>query len=321
MGAMARAGTHRCATRRVPNILARGARLLLGLSFAVPGTLAYGATYLLPAGSDVVGRMQQVATRAEDTLSDVARRFGVGWEAIKLANPGIDPWLPGEGTPVLIPAEHVLPAAPREGLVLNLPEMRIYYYPRPRPGEPPVVMTFPVSIGRMDWSTPLGRTRIVAKVRNPVWRPPLSIRVEHAEEGDALPAVVEAGPDNPLGQYALRLAIPGYLIHGTSRPYGIGMRVTHGCVRLYPEDIERLFQLVSKGTPVRIIDQPHKAGWREGMLYLESHPPLDDRPVRNLTPAVRVVVAATPRRAIRIDWVAVEQVAREMRGLPTRISR
>jgi L,D-transpeptidase ErfK/SrfK len=298
-----------------------GTRLLIGVALVCPVTMAYATTYLLPAGSEVVGRAQQVATREEDTLSDVARRFGVGWEAIKLANPRIDPWLPGAGTRVAVPTEHVLPDAPREGLVLNLPEMRIYYYPPARPGEPPAVMTYPVSVGRVDWSTPLGLTRVATKVRNPAWYPPAAIRAEHAENGDELPEIVAAGPDNPLGEYALRLNIPGYLIHGTNKPYGIGMRVTHGCVRLYPEDIERLFQMVPKGAPVRILDQPHKAGWRDGALYLESHPPLDGQPARNLTPAVRAVVAATGKRAVRIDWDAVEQAARETRGLPVRVSR
>jgi L,D-transpeptidase ErfK/SrfK len=301
--------------------IARGARLLIAVGFACPVALAHATTYLLPSGSDVVGRAQQVTTREEDTLSDIARRFGVGWETLKLANPGVDPWLPGAGTPVAIPTEHVLPNAPREGLVLNLPEMRIYYYPPAGPGEAPAVMTYPVSVGRMDWSTPLGLTRVAAKVRNPSWHPPASIRAEHAEDGDALPEIVGAGPDNPLGAYALRLGIPGYLIHGTNKPYGIGMRVTHGCVRLYPEDIERLFRLVPKGAPVRIVDQSHKAGWRDGALYLESHPPLDGRPARSLTPAVRAVVAATGKRAVRIDWDAVERAARETRGLPVRVSR
>jgi L,D-transpeptidase ErfK/SrfK len=297
------------------------ARLLFGLFLALPVTQAYAATYLLLPGSDVVGRLQQVTTREEDTLSDVARRFGVGWEALKRANPNVDPWLPGVGTRVVVPTQHVLPDVRREGLVLNLPEMRIYYYPRPRPGRPLTVMTYPVSIGRIDWSTPLGLTRVTAKLRNPVWYPPESIRAEHAEYGDELPKIVSAEPDNPLGKYALQLAIPGYLIHGTNKPFGIGMRVTHGCVRLYPEDIEALFRLIPIGTPVRIIDQPHKVGWRDNTLYLESHLPLDEQPANSITPAVRAVVVATANHIPRIDWDAVEKIGRETRGLPLRVSR
>jgi L,D-transpeptidase ErfK/SrfK len=320
MGPLKHLATSRCLSNHVTHAIVWSARLLVGLFLALSVTQAYAATYLLPSGSDVVGRLLQVTTREEDTLSDVARRFGVGWEALKRANPGVDPWLPGAGTRVIVPTQHVLPNARREGLVLNLPEMRIYYYPRPKPGTPPAVMTYPVSIGRMDWSTPLGLTRVTAKIRNPVWYPPASIRAEHAEYGDELPKIVDADPDNPLGEYALRLAIPGYLIHGTNKPYGIGMRVTHGCVRLYPEDIEALFRLIPKGTPVRIIDQPHKAGWRDGALYLESHPPLDEQPARSLTPAVRAVVVATTSRMARIDWDAVEKGGRETRGLPLRVS-
>jgi lipoprotein-anchoring transpeptidase ErfK/SrfK len=173
-----------------------------------------------------------------------------------------------EGTRVILPTQHILPDTPREGLVLNLPEMRLYYYPKPSTGKPRTVVTFPVSIGRMDWATPLGLTRVTAKVINPVWYPPASIRAEHEQEGQALPPEVAAGPDNPLGQYALQLGRPGYLIHGTDRPYGIGMRATHGCIRLYPEDIQRLFEEVPVGTPVRIVNQPYKAGWYRGVLYL-----------------------------------------------------
>ena len=308
------------ATVITPTHSPAAARLLVTLSLACCVTFAHAATYIVPTGSDVIGRARQVVTGAEDTLSDVARRYGVGWEAIKLANPAIDPWLPGAGTTVTVPTEFILPNAPRAGLVLNLPEMRLYYYPRVRAGEPPIVTTYPVSIGRMDWATPLGLTQVIAKVRDPVWRPPASIRAEHAVDGEPLPAVVAAGPDNPLGQLALRLGIPGYLIHGTNKPYGIGMRVTHGCVRLYPEDIERLFRYVPQGTAVRIVDQRHKVGWRNGVLYLESHPPLDEQSARTLTPAVRAVVAATANHSAQIDWDTVERAASEMRGIPVRIS-
>jgi L,D-transpeptidase ErfK/SrfK len=306
---------------QLPHGLGRAAPLVAAVALASFATVAQASTYPLSPESGVVGVLQSVATGAEDTLSDVARHFGVGWTEITRANPGVDPWLPGAGARVTVPTEHVLPHAPHDGLVLNLPEMRLYYFPHPQAGYPPVVMTYPVSIGRMDWSTPLGFTRVVAKERNPVWRPPASIRAEHAADGDDLPAVVAAGPDNPLGQFALRLAMPGYLIHGTNKPYGVGMRVSHGCVRLYPEDIEQLFQQVPVGTPVRIINQPYKAGWRNGALFLESHQPLDGQPVRNFTPAVRVVVAATLNRPVRIDWDVVERVASEARGIPIRISR
>jgi L,D-transpeptidase ErfK/SrfK len=225
--------------------------------------------YLLPPpGEAVVGELRHVPTRHEETLLDVARQYHVGFRELRIANPGVDPWLPGEGTQVILPTRYVLPDAPRKGIVVNIPEMRLYYYPEPRRGEPAKVITYPISVGRRDWNTPLGVTRIVRKVKNPSWRPPKSIREEHAARGEPLPAVVPPGPDNPLGDYALRLGLPGYLIHGTNKPDGIGMQVTHGCIRMFPEDIESLYRQVGVNTPVRLVDQPFKAGWRAGELYL-----------------------------------------------------
>ena len=303
-------------SRSVPRLL------LLASMLAWPAAKSLWAdTYVLRPETNVVGDVGQVKTRHEDTLVDIARLHGVGYEEIKLANPGVDPWLPGVARWVTVPRKYVLPAAPHEGIVLNLPEMRLYYYPPPVKGGRPLVMTYPVSIGSMDWSTPKGLTRVAAKVLNPNWRPPASVRAEYAAEGSPLPVAVPPGPDNALGKYALRLAVPGYLIHGTNQPFGIGMRVTHGCVRLYPEDIETLFREVPKGTPVRIIDQPYKAGWRDGVLYLESHPPLDGQPVRNFTPAVRTVVRALRGRSVQIDWERVQRVAEDARGIPAPISR
>ena len=278
---------------------------------------------LPPAGESVIGEIHVLETVTADTLSDIARAHHVGYDQIRLANPAVDPWLPGEGTRVIVPTQHVLPDAPRAGLVLNLPEMRIYYFPPAKRGQPVTGLTFPVSIGRLDWRTPLGLTRVAAKVTNPEWRPPASIKAEHADEGDTLPDVFPPGPDNPLGQYALRLAREGYLIHGTNRPYGIGMRVTHGCIRLYPEDIEQLFREVPVNAPVRIVDQPNKVGWRDGVLHLESHPPLEENRARDgnrLTPAVQAVIAATRARPARVNWDEVVRVATEAQGLPVAIS-
>lgn len=212
-------------------------------------------------GGGIFGNVEQVRTRYEDTLIEIARRYSLGYEELTRVNPGVDPWLPGEGTEVLIPGQRVLPPGPRQGIVVNLPEHRLYYYPKPRKGESASVMTFPVSVGKMDWRTPMGVTRIADKRKNPAWYPPESVRKEHAARGEPpLPKVVKAGPDNPLGAYAMRLAIPGgsYLIHGTNNPDAVGMAVTHGCLRMYPEDVERLFQAVSVGTPVTLIDEPIK---------------------------------------------------------------
>jgi L,D-transpeptidase ErfK/SrfK len=295
----------------------------------VAGSLWAGAhavcaqTFALPSKDDaVIGWMETVTARYEDTLPDIARSHQVGYEEIIAANPGVDPWLPGEGTRIVLPTRHVLPDAPRTGLVLNLPEFRVYYYQAPQPGKRGQVSTYPVSIGDVDWRTPLGATRVVAKVKNPSWYPPASIRTEHARNGEVLPAVIPPGADNPLGEFALRLAVPGYLIHGTNKPYGIGMRVTHGCVRLYPDHMARLYRELPVGTPVHIVDQPVKAGWHDGVLYLEVHLPLAESASRSdLTAAMRAVIAATGRREARVDWAALTRAVQERRGVPVAILR
>jgi L,D-transpeptidase ErfK/SrfK len=304
----------------------RGHRVHGALAGLLAGLMVSGVaaqTFPLPAaGEDIIGQIKIVGARYEDTLSDIARTNHVGYEEIVRANPRVDPWLPGKGTRVIVPAQYILPDAPRQGLVLNLPEMRIYYYPPPVPGQAAVVATFPVSIGRMDWSTPLGLTRVTAKLESPAWYPPASIRTGREAEGRELPHEIPPGPDNPLGAYALQLAVPGYLIHGTNRPYGIGMRVTHGCIRMYPEDIQRLYDEVPVGTPVRIVNQPYKAGWLRGVLYLETHPPLEEyaADMRNLTPAVNAVVNATRTRSARVVWGRATRHAGEARGIPLAIS-
>ena len=234
--------------------------------------------YPLPKNDDpVVGGDQSVVTVYEDTLYDLARKFSLGSEELIRVNPGVDPWLPGAGTTLVIPNTHILPPGPHEGIVVNLPEHRLYYYPKPKRGEMPQVITYPVSIGKMDWRTPLGLTHVIQKIKNPVWYPPESVRKEHAAAGDPLPPTVPSGPDNPLGLFAMRLAAGNgtYLIHGTNNPLAVGLAVTHGCIRMYPDDVEALFPLVPVGTPVRLINEPLKVAWVDGELLLEAHPPVD----------------------------------------------
>jgi L,D-transpeptidase ErfK/SrfK len=296
--------------------------MLVGaLAFAMPGTRANAESFPLPVpGSDVIGELRTAETGQRDTLLDLARANGLGYEEIANANPGVDLWLPGIGTTIVLPKRRLLPQAPRKGIVINLPEHRLYWFPPAQAGEQRVVWTFPVSIGKMDWHTPLGTTRIVSKIKDPTWTPPPSVREEHARRGDLLPAIVPAGPDNPLGRFALRLGIPGgaYLIHGTNRPAGVGMQVTHGCMRLYPEDIERLFQMVPVNTPVLIVNQPYKWGWHDGELLIEVHPPLQEDAVEppTLTDLTRLIVEATSAEPLAIDWGAAEQAWRQARGVP-----
>ncbi|MEL6868775.1 MAG: L,D-transpeptidase family protein [Pseudomonadota bacterium] len=248
--------------------------LNLGIFVALSTSLRAEVFPLPPADVDVIGAVTTVRATAADTFVDIARRHGLGYNDMVRANPDVDPWLPGEGTQIMLPTQFVLPDAPRRGVVLNLPEYRLYYFLPAKGKAPARVMTFPISIGRMDWETPLGKTRVVAKSERPSWYPPESIRKEHAEAGDPLPRVVPPGPDNPLGDYALRLGLPGYLIHGTNRPAGVGMRVTHGCIRMFPEDIAVFFASLPVGTPVRIVNQPVKLGWLNDALYVEAHVPL-----------------------------------------------
>ncbi len=241
---------------------------------------AFCASYPLPSNPDdsLIGDpdKQVIATATkDDTLLDIALRYDVGQNEILLANPEIDRWMPGAGTEVIIPTSYLLPDAPREGLVLNLPEFRLYYFPGNKQQSPPSVLTYPISIGRQDWETPLGVTKIIEKKENPTWTPPASIKKEHAKKGEILPDVVPAGPDNPLGLFAIRLGIPGYLIHSTNKPYGVGMRVSHGCIRMYPTDIEQLFPEIPVGTPVNIVNQPIKVGWLNNILYIQVYPPLE----------------------------------------------
>jgi L,D-transpeptidase ErfK/SrfK len=274
---------------------------------------------LPPPGTDVIGQIQVTTATQDDTLLDIARRYDLGYEEIRAANPGVDPWLPGEGTEVVLPTQFVLPEGAREGLVLNLPAMRLFYYPEPEPGEAALVITHPVGIGREGWLTPQGTTHITHKMVKPAWTVPDSVRREHAEMGDPLPQVVPPGPDNPLGEFAMRLSLPSYLIHGTNQPYGVGLRVSHGCVRLYPEDIETLFPEVPVGTQVRIINQPYLAGWRDGALYLEAHQPLAEdsrRWKQSLQPMVQAVVSKAPDQPHAVNWDTARLVAREARGIP-----
>jgi len=322
--------------------------------------MARAEVYDLPApGNDVIGAITTVPARAQDTLLDIARRHGLGYEDIVRANPDVDTWLPGEGTEVVLPTRFVLPPGPRRGIILNLAEYRLYYFPQPEDGERGVVMTYPMSIGRMDWETPLGKTTIIQKVTNPAWYPPASIRAEHAAAGDPLPRIVPAGPDNPLGKHAMRLGLPGYLIHGTNRPAGVGMRVTHGCVRMFPEDIAYLFDQVAVNMPVRIINEPVKLGWDGDMLVIEAHRVLDAAPipveisasdaesvrsqgelpqasdselveVENVEPELprdrmtvltQQFVGVTATRAGELDWEIAESLLDAASGIPTPVGR
>lgn len=277
-----------------------------------------------PPGEDIVGDLQWVEAGAEDTLADVARRHGLGYRQVLHANPGIDPWLPAAKARILLPTRHVLPRSPRSGIVINVAEMRLYYYMPAKKSEPARVMTFPVGVGRDMWKTPLGVGSVREHVKNPVWYPPQTIRDEHAADGDPLPAAVPPGPDNPLGPLALRLSWPSVLIHGTNRPFGVGMPVTHGCIRLYPAHIEELFANVPDGTPVVLIDEPYKVGIGGGLLQLEVHLSAMEetpKPLGREEALLRLKQKIGAELAGRVNWPAAATVMVEARGLPLPIQQ
>jgi L,D-transpeptidase ErfK/SrfK len=302
---------------------------------------------LPPEGYDVIGAVSTIAARREDTLVDIARRHGLGYQDIVRANPEVNVWFPGEGTEVILPTQYVLPPGPRDGVILNLAEYRLYYFPKAKEGETAYVMTYPISIGRMDWETPLGKTSVISKVRNPSWYVPKSVLAEHEADGNPLPRIVPPGPDNPLGEYAMRLGLPGYLIHGTNRPAGVGMRVTHGCVRMFPEDIEFLFGKIDLNTVVRIINEPIKMGWSGNDLVMEVHPVLEvvmpevaDEAVDEatdetaedplevvvevkdpLTYVTEQFIETTAERPGQLDWDRVEQLVNRSEGIPTSVGQ
>jgi len=261
----------RAASPRPPHAAAALLGLLALLGGFAPAPARALDLPLPPEGESVVGHIRHVRATEADTLLDIARRFDVGYEEIVAANPGVDPWLPGKGTRVSVPTRFVLPPGPRIGMVINTAEMRLYYYPAPEtPWERRRVVTHPVGVGKVGLETPHGEFKVKDRVEGPSWTVPAELAAKFRAQGLAFEPVMPPGPENPLGDYALILDKPGYSIHGTNRPWAVGMRVSHGCVRLFPEDISTLFRRVPQGTPVRIVDLPYKVGRQDGVWYLEA---------------------------------------------------
>jgi L,D-transpeptidase ErfK/SrfK len=284
---------------------------------------------LTDPGDDVVGEVQITLASKDDTLPDIARRFNVGYEEITRANPGVDPWLPGAGRSIVVPTRFVLPDAPREGIVINVAAMRLYYFPPHKKGEAQVVYTHPIGIGKVGWSTPQGVTSVVSHVKDPVWRPSAALRKDHFDDnGEQLPAVVQPGPDNPLGKFELTLGWPSYLIHGTNKPYGVGLRSSHGCIRLYPEDIEKIFQMVTNGTHVRVVNQPFLFGAHDQQLYLQAYSVLEDdardwehAQKKLLSHALAMHIQKTLQASgTQVDWHRVAAITKAPRGIPIAVS-
>jgi L,D-transpeptidase ErfK/SrfK len=285
---------------------------------------------------DLVGSTKLHIIQGKETLIDVARLYDVGFDELKAANPGVDTFIPGDGRTIVVPGSHLLPATPHKGIVVNTAEMRLYYYSP----DGKHVATFPVGIGREGLETPLGKTRVARKRKHPVWYPTKSSFLENPD----LPKAVRPGPDNPLGDYALDLGWDEYLIHGTNKPPGVGRRVSHGCMRMYPEDIERLYGWSKVGTPVTVVSQPVKFGWHNGALYIEISPSMKQiaeientgedasgttgedatpenhdgrKDVANLR---EQVIAVAGEKAAEVDWHAVFEAAHVRDGVPVRIT-
>ena len=294
---------------------------VLLLALAAPGAGAQAETFTLSPGQLLVGAPDYFVTRKEDTLLDVARANDLGYSALMTVNAKMDPWLPGDGRTITLPKLFLLPDGPHEGIVIDLAAQRLYYFP---PGGK-TVETYPIGTGDQAGMTPTGTTRVVAKTPHPAWYPPKSIRADRPE----LPAMVPAGPDNPLGDYALRLGWTSYLIHGTNKPYGVGRNVSHGCIRLYPEDIEKLFREVKVGTPVRVIDKTMRLTWADGELYLALAPSHDqiveiseNQPMSVAVPPdlFQAVAGAAGNQVSRVDWKLVAWIGSQRPSMPIAVT-
>ncbi|MEJ2471600.1 MAG: L,D-transpeptidase family protein [Desulfuromonadales bacterium] len=287
--------------KRMQAFVLMGLLVGLGIPWPTPG---FTADLLWPA---IIGANRTVIIDKNESLLEIARREGFGYTNIVNSNRALDPWIPQAGEDVLLPGEAILPAGSRPGIVINLAELRLYHIPG-NPGK--AVQLYPLGIGRAGRETPPGHYRITVKREKPEWRVPEGLR----KQDPNLPKIVPPGPTNPLGNFWLGLSAPGYGIHGTNRPYGVGRRISYGCLRMYPEDIAELYARVSIGTPVTIVYQPIKAAWNETFLLLEVHADYLQRfadPFQQALTAVSSIGWSGD-----IDYARIQQVVAEQRGLP-----
>jgi len=286
--------------------------LLASLAVLISGPISassFSAKY--QREGTVIGRQRSYLVKTDESLPEIARQYDLGFGAITAANPGVDPFIPDPGRRIVLPTEWILPDAPiRNGIVVNIAEMRLFVFSHDRSQ---IVTTFPIGIGDQGKETPVGTFTVIEKIRNPAWHVPESIRKERPD----LPAVVPPGPDNPMGSHALRLSKPTVLIHGTNRPWGIGARVSHGCIRLYQEDISRLFGMIRRGTPVAIVNQHVKAADRGGRVYLQVHDNEDRRD--RYGEGLKVLEAKNLMN--RVDLKKIRKATRERTGLLVDVSK
>jgi L,D-transpeptidase ErfK/SrfK len=266
---------------------------------------------------DVIGRLAVIRLEKGDTLPDIARHFSLGINEISVANPGVDVWVPEAGGRIMLPLSFILPDALRKGIVINLAAMRLFQFKGDRKSL--AVSTYPIGIGSTERPTPMGQMYVERKMIRPTWHVPASISEDHRKKGDPLPAKVLPGPQNPLGEYALYLNKSSYLIHGTNKPSSIGLKATNGCIRLYPEDVKKLYENTPVNTPVCIINQPYLIGQRNGVVYMEVHAPLEDSDVVELEKIYAKLRNIEKKSARTLDWRKVEEALAEARGIPVPI--
>lgn len=291
--------------------------LFFGLLLSALSFPALSRTMPVWNDSALVGAVNRIHTTYEDTLAGIGERESLGYLELVHANPGVDPWLPGEGTPIILPSRFILPSAPREGIVINLAEYRLYYYQGNQ------VSTYPVGVGTSTSPSPLTHTQVTMRLESPAWYPPESVRAEYLADGNVLPRMVPPGPDNPLGPYALQLAEDGYLIHGSNKRFGIGMQVSHGCIRMYNEDISELIWKADKGTSVRIIDQPVKFGVQDEVLWVEVHRGHEERSEddhdRLWQAAMEQIKILEQHQRLELNRGRLEQAIEKADGMPYRV--
>jgi L,D-transpeptidase ErfK/SrfK len=273
--------------------------------------------FFVAKGNDVIGRLRFIRLEKGDTLPDIARHFSLGLNGVSATNPGADIWVPEAGERIMLPLNFILPDAPRKGIVINLAAMRLFQFKGN--GESLAVLTFPVGVGTEERPSPRGLMRVERKVSRPTWHVPVSIAKDHLKKGDPLPAAVLPGPQNPLGEYALYLSAPSYLIHGTNKPASIGLRATNGCIRLYPEDVKRLFESTPVKTPVSMVNQPYLLGQSNGVVYMEVHASTEDLDAAELDKIYAKLKTIEKESGRTLDWSNVKKVLAEARGIPVPI--
>ena len=263
---------------------------------------------------DVIGRLAVIRLEKGDALPDIARHFSLGINEISAANPGVDVWVPESGRRIMLPLSFILPDAPRKGIVINVAAMRLFHFKGD--GKSLAVSTYPVGIGSAERPSPMGKMYVARKMLRPTWHVPASIAEDHRKKGDPLPAKVPPGPQNPLGEYALYLSKSSYLIHGTNKPSSIGLRATNGCIRLYPEDIKKLYENTPVNTPVHIVNQPYLIGQHNGFIYMEVHAPIEELDVDELDKTYAKLRNIEKNSARTLDWKKVKKALAEARGIP-----